>query len=396
MLHFFKKVLIPSLLLLFPAAASAQLLRKDVQFEYNTFYEYYFENREFDYKVDSPVRSGTINAMSFTPSVGLSFWQGTGVNHRLTLGLDIRKDMGSGEGRYVDEVTVHYDGHVRLRDGSLFEGIIGVFPRNFSEGEYGRVFFSDSTRFVDRNIEGLLLKYRSRSLYAEIGADWMGQYGNTRKERFMIFSSLLWTPEPWLNIGFAGTFYHYAGSVQAPGVVDNDLLNPFIRVDFAKRTGMQELSLKAGLLGTYQWDREREESQTIRLGAEAVFRAGKRNIFITNTLFRGQGFQYLYSGTDLGGGKYGNNLYFGCPFYGYGVYDMAELSWTPKLGRALSLQLRARFHFKAGYDFSDPGFIGNTQTLGFVLDLDRLRHLKWGAGRIGEPVKKKTEHYYFL
>ena len=377
--------------------SQAQFRQNHVQLEYDAYYEYFFENREFDYKVEGPVQSSTINAMSFTPTVGLSLYQDRNVHHRLSLGVDVRKDMGSGRGRrYLDEVTAHYDGHVALRNGSLFEGIIGVFPRHFSEGEYGRIFFSDSTRFVDRNLEGVLLKYKASKLYAELGADWMGQKDTARKERFMIFTSALWKPRSWLQLGLSGTFYHYAGSVLAPGVVDHNLIEPFVRFDLARQTGMQELSLKLGIPGTYQWDRKREAQQTVKAGTEAVFCARKWNLSISNSFFRGEGFQYLYSGNDLGGNKYGNNLYFGSAFYGFGLYDMAEFAWTPRLGRSLSLAIRARFHFKADANFDNFGFIGNTQTLSFIFDLDRVRHSRWGSGRIGEPAQPKKEHYLFL
>jgi hypothetical protein len=143
--------------------------------EYNLYYEYYFENREFDYKVDAPVYSGTINAVAFSPSAGLSFMQGDDIHHRLSLGIDIRRDMGGRNKRYMDELTVYYDGHAHLKNGAMFEGIIGIFPRRFSEGEYSRAFFSDSLRFTDRNLEGALLKYKTKDFYAELGADWMGR-----------------------------------------------------------------------------------------------------------------------------------------------------------------------------------------------------------------------------
>ena len=392
-----KKLLLISVLALMSTNSFAQLRQNPVKFEYDSYYEYFFENREFDYGVQSPIVSSTINAVALTPTVGLSFYQDRNVHHRLSLGMDIRKDMGSGpDRRYLDEVTLNYDGHLALRDGSVFEGIIGVFPRHFSEGEYGQAFFSDSTRFADRNLEGVLLKYRSNKFYAELGADWMGQKDTLRKERFMIFSALLWEPLDWLDLGFAGTFYHYAGSVQAPGVVDNNLIEPYVRFDVAKYCRMQELSFKLGVPAIYQWDRKREASQTIKAGTEAVLTAKKWNVSFTNSFFRGDGFQYLYENKDLGGNKYGSNLYFGSRFYGYGIYDCAEVAWTPRLGRSLSLAIRARFHLKADYDFSSAGYIGNTQTLSFIFDLDRLRHPKWGAGRIGEAKPRKTENYLSL
>ena len=149
-------------------------------------------------------------------------------------------------------------------------------------------------------------------------------------------------------------------------------------------------SLKLGLMGTYQWDRKREESQTIKAGFEGIFKARFKSLSVTNTFFSGDGFQYLYENKDLGGYKYGRNLYFGNRFYGYGLYDYAELAWTPHLGRTISLALKARFHF------CEQGYIGNTQTLSFIFDLDRLRHPSWGAGRTGEPKPRKNPVYLSL
>jgi len=356
---------------------------QNLKLEYGTDYQYYFENREFDYAASSPVASGTINAVVLTPSIGVSTFQTRSIHHRVTLGVDIHRDMGSGSRRYFDELTINYDGHCSLKNGAVFEGVIGVFPRSYSEGEYGRAFFSDSLRFVDRNLEGALLKYRASKFYAELGADWMGQKGFSVKERFMIFSAGLWTPLHWLELGWAATGYHYAGSVMAPGVVDNDLAQAYLRLNLARPTRFQELSLKLGGLLSYQWDRVRESGAGIHPGIEAVLTARKWNVALQNTFFVGDRMQYLYDGTDLAGNKYGNMLYFGDPFYGLDIYDMCELSWSPKIGSSVFLSLKARFHF------GEEGFLGNSQMLGFIFDLDRIRHPKWGAGRTGEASMPK-------
>ena len=373
-----KRTLAITVFLLCAAGLGAQ----NVKLEYGTGYEYYFENREFDYGAPAPMASGTINGIVLTPGIGVSAFQARNVHHRLNLGVDIRRDMGSRSRRYFDELTINYDGHVRLKNGAMFEGVIGVFPRSYSEGEYGRVFFSDSLRFVDRNLEGALLKYRAEKFYAEIGADWMGQKDTVVKERFMIFSSGLYAPSDWFELGWAATGYHYAGSLEAPGVVDNDLAELFVRLNLAKPTRFQELSLKFGGLLSYQWDRVRESGASLHPGLQAVLTARRWNVSLQNTFFVGDGMQYLYDRTDSRGDKYGNMLYFGDPFYGLGMYDMCELAWTPQIGSSLFLSLKARFHF--GQD----GFLGNSQMLGFIFDLDRLRHPEWGAGRTGKAVRK--------
>lgn len=364
------------LLLIASCFATTLALAQETRFEYNAYYEYYFENREFDYPAPGPMSSGTINGVSLTPSIGLGIKQSEDIYHRLSLGVDIRRNMGGSKARYLDEVTIFYDGHVRLPDGARFEGSIGVFPRHFCEGEYGRAFFSDSLRFVDRNLEGVLLKYKTDKFYAELGADWMGRKEDFVKERFMIFSAGSYSLSRHLSLGWAGTFYHYAGSVAAPGVVDNNLLNPYIKIGLIERSARKYLRLKVGLLGTYQWDREREPKAGIKLGTEVVLTGKCRSLSFENSFFSGSNFQYLYSNKDLGGNKYGNMLYFGSPFYGLGIYNMAEFAWTPRLGRSLYFSLKARFHF------SQDGFLGNSQMLGFIFNFDRTRHPHHGEGRV--------------
>lgn len=370
-----KKLLCISAALILALGAYAQRPKP----EYDLYYEYYFENREFDYKVDAPVYSGTINALALTPSVGLGFMQGdTTAHHRLSLGVDIRRDMGGSRKRYIDELSLYYDGHLRLKNGALFEGIIGVFPRHFCEGEYSRAFFSDSLRFADRNLEGTLIKYKTRNFYGELGADWMGRRETFIKERFMIFSAGNYSLQDWITLGWAGTFYHYAGSEMAPGVVDNHLLNPYVKINLFEKGPRRYLKLKFGLMGSYQRDREREAKANIKLGYEAVLSAKFKSLSFENSIFTGSGFQYLYNGKDLGGNKYGNNLYFGSPFYAYRVYDMIEAAWTPRLGKSLSLSIKSSFHF------CQDGYIGNSQMLVFIVNLESRRSSRWLKGKIGD------------
>ena len=69
-----KKLFLTFLLALVAALSFAQRRSNPVQFEYDTYYQYFFENREFDYNVPSLIASSTINGLVLTPSVGLSFF----------------------------------------------------------------------------------------------------------------------------------------------------------------------------------------------------------------------------------------------------------------------------------------------------------------------------------
>lgn len=385
-----KKFLIASTLLLLslPFCASAQLPHSDkkpspVKFEYDVDFLFHFNNREFAYSDDRITPSMTINSVVLTPSVGLSVAQGQKANHSLMLGVDMVRDMGSGQQTNVfREMTIYYDAHVNLNKG-VFEAVAGVFPRRYMEGDYSEAFYSDSLKFYDRNLDGLILKYRASRFYAELGCDWMGQFGHDRKERFEIFTAGRWDATSWFALGWSASMYHYAGSEVAPGVVDNHKVNPYVLFDLATFTGIQELSIKAGPMVTYQRDRERDRKPVFPTGGEAVVTLRNWNVYLQNTSYFGDNLLHYYNDYDLGGTKYGNNVYRGQPFY-TGFYDRIDLGWNPRITDWFGLKLAARMHF------SKEGFLGWQQVLSLTFDLDALRNPGCRSGVVVSkvPVRK--------
>ena len=356
------------------AVAEALGLRNRFEWEYDADFQYWFDNREFAASWDDPLPSKTLNAVVFTPAVGFSVAQTPRVTHRLRLGIEYAHDMGSADWEELArEVIVYYDGHVRTRGGT-FEGLAGVFPRRYTEGAYSEAFYSDEFLFLDRNLEGVLLKWRASRFFAELGCDWMGKKGVERKERFQVFTAGEWQAARWLSLGWTGSLYHYAGSVKAPGVVDNHLLEPWIKADFSRGTRWQELSLQAGALVSYQRDRARTHDVLLPWGGELVATVRRWNVALRNTVYYGDNLLPLYAGRDTGGNLYGSMLYFGQPLY-TGFYDRVEASWEPEIARYVSLKLAARAHF------GQAGFYGWQQQFGLVFDLDALRNPGQSSGR---------------
>jgi len=356
------------------AVAEALGLRNRFEWEYDADFLYWFDNREFAASGDRPLASMTLNAVVLTPAVGFRVTQTPRVTHRLRLGVEYAHDMGAADWENLArEVIVYYDGHVRTRRG-MFEGLAGVFPRRYAEGSYSEAFYSDEFRFRDRNLEGVLLKWRASRFYAELGCDWMGQKGFERKERFQVFTAGEWQAARWLSLGWTGSLYHYAGSIAAPGVVDNHLLEPWAKVDLAGGTRWQELSLQAGALLSYQRDRARTHDVLFPTGGELVATVRRWNVALQNTAYFGDNLLPLYAGRDTGGNPYGSMLYFGQPCY-TGFYDRVEASWEPVIARYVSLKLAARAHF------TQAGFLGWQQQFGLVFDLDALRSPGQASGR---------------
>ena len=338
-------------------------------FAYNVDFQMQFDNREFYRSSFTP--SMTVFGARLTPSAGISL-KTSDTWHCLMAGIDVRKDFGNSPvsidrapagSQETDpklnnlnlfrEITLYYQMNAEgdRTDVSL---VAGVFPRRLSEGYYSRAFFSDSLRFYDNNLEGLLVKINRPKAYYEVGCDWMGMYGAYRRERFMIFSSGDASVLSWMKLGYSAYLYHYSCSSIADGVVDNVLLNPYIRFDLARHIKGQKLSFRLGWLQAMQNDRAMVGKYVFPGGAELDFDVMKWNVGIRNELFIGKNMMPYYSSLDPAGFAYGNDLYMGSPFYqvhddgnsSVGVADRLEIYYETRFKMAyLNLRASAIFHF---------------------------------------------------
>ena len=333
-------------------AAAAALGQKFVHGEY---FDFYFDNREFDVAGEKYMESETLFSALLAPEIGFKFTQdkksGRAVEHRLMLGTDILRSMGSGEkpADSFKELSIYYHAdYVGKR--FWFEGAAGVFPRRFVQGSYTRAIWSDAQTFYDFNMEGMLLRFGTARFSTELGCDWMGMYGTATRERFQIFSSGCGIINNWLSAGWSGSFYHYATSAVAKNVIDNHLINPWLKADAAKSIrALDELSLQAGLLAGYQRSREIDPDPVLPIGAEFIFRARRKSIMLQNSVYTGNDLYHYYDYPAPEGGVYAFNLYPGENTY-RGFYNRAELIWTPRISKKTSLQVTAAFHFDAmGY-----------------------------------------------
>ena len=364
--------LIAMLLMTFRVSAG-QAEDDKVRFTYDVDYEMNFDNREFDRSRFS--KAMTIFGARLTPSVGLTLAQPElKINHKLMVGIDVMKDFGASplspalspeessaslsNTALFREMTMYYMLDKKTSDGS-FEMYAGIFPRKMTGGNYSDAFFSDSLKFYDNNLEGLLLKFHRPESYWEIGCDWMGKPGYARKEKFMIFSAGESHITPFFEVGYAAYMYHFAGSQKARGVVDNILLNPYLKFDFGKQMDMQEFSLRFGWLQAMQHDRVFVGHYVFPCGGEFDLNMRKWNVGIQNRMFYGTDMMPYYNSKDAGGDKYGSRLYLGDPFYrindlgqeGPRMYDRFDVYYEPFMGKHLAIRVGARFHFH-GFSYS--------------------------------------------
>ncbi len=376
----FALTLVPALLLLC-VPAGAQL-----RFDYDLASSMRFDNRENASSGDMFTPSMTIFAFRLSPEIGIRAVTGDAANgygfrgeatHRVMLGADVTADFGSGRkaADMLGELTLYYSLQKQLSEKCSMEMTAGVFSRNKSRAGYSEAFLSDSLRFYDPNIEGLLLRFdRPRSSY-ELGVDWLGQIGKGRRERFMIFTAGSAEPWPWLRMGYSGYMYHYANSLEVRGVVDNVLLSPWIEFDLAPFVPLDRLSFSFAYLQSFQRDRINVGRYQCPQGGEFTFELRKWKLSLRNTLYYGRDLMPLYDSFDAGGFKYGSGLYMGDPYYRVrpagaaidvpALYERIDIFWEPRIAPGLYMKIAARFNFNGRYS-------GGSQIVALRFDLQEL------------------------
>lgn len=414
-----KKSIILASLALSPLTASAQgmfddlfsgwpfgsqrtpvLTQKDpVMFEYDIAYKYDFFNKEFDASHGAVIPSSTIHSAVLTPSIGFSVLQSEKVAHRIMVGIDIQKNMGENpvrdiinspdEGdvrlentRLFREITLYYRAQAILGNG-LFTAYAGVFPRRFTQGDYSESIFSDSYKVIDRNLEGMMLQYRTARFNAELVCDWFSMKGVDRREKFQLFTAGEYEMLPWLSAGWDGSMFHFACSQSANIVAYNNMLDAYLRLDLSGRARMDEFSIKVGPKAIYQYTQDGGALSNINLdlGTESVIRLRKGPWGAQNTLFWGPDMMPLYdmqySLNNVSSPEavlyrpYADDLYTGSAFYLCGaVYDKLEMFYQPHITRFMDLRVCVDFHITSG----EYGFAGTQQKVAFLFDLDALRH----------------------
>ena len=328
---------------------------KTVSFAYDVDFKMNFDNRELYKSAFS--KSMTVFGARLTPSVGVAVRPQAGEEHRVMLGADVMKDFGGSQDRLLEELTFYY----RMQKEVGKTGIslyAGIFPRARMSGDYSPAFFSDSLLFYDNNLEGIMLQIGRPKASFEVICDWMGQYGPGSRERFMIISAGEGKVAPFLSLGYAGYMYHFANSHTQSGVVDNILLNPYLKFDLSQMAKIQQMQVRLGWLQALQNDRVHGDGYVFPGGGELDVDVRNWNVGFRNRLFLGTDMMPLYNCKDNTDTKYGPALYMGDPFYrvhddgrsGMGLYDRMEFYYEPDFkgsSKYISIRLAAIFHFNA-------------------------------------------------
>jgi hypothetical protein len=443
------KPLLPAVLLAFAAAfpASAQF-RSDlqdlfgpfqlqqgerenqIQVDYNVDFHYFFDYRDFSASSGIFMESETINVARFSPSAVVRFNQGREATHRLTLGIDLTKDLGANPTKYVEYSQKENDPSLRntglMKDIFFYYNYIrhtktgflgfyaGIHPRTVLQGDYSRAFFADDIIYYDPNIEGVTAQFYSPHFSAEVVTDLMSKKGVDRTGGAMAFTSLEYRPFKWAALGLSAAFTHASGNILYDCDVDYALGSPYIKFDFAPLLGMQEFYLKGAALATYQIDHDiiLQDTETGELydekphfpnGIEGTLGLRHWNIGIEDTFYyglnlmtyRGSAYEEI-ADTD----KYVDTIYQGETFYFTRRsvptwYNRAEVYWQPLLTDFVRARVSGIGHLitPAG---QDPGtrigpFLGFQAKASLIFDLDAFRHPRESAPAGRGTRNRRTE-----
>ena len=315
------------------------------QLVWGASFDFFFDNRE--YKNLTTNWSQTLFGARINPEVGVT-WDG---RHSLMIGVSLLANFGAKPFEVDNEIFGYYQ-----FISPKFRAYAGVVPRSRMIGEYSGAFFSDSVKYYDPNLTGLLLQYMGGRGYVEFGCDWNSMFSETTREKFLLFSAgrLGLGARQMFFVGYNLTMYHHAGwdSSEEPdptvgdGVVDNVLVEPFVGVDFTRIVPcMQELSLRAGWINAFQNDRKYVGDYVTPGGVQIEAHVQKWNFGIHNTFYAGDNLMPYYV-APFDNLDYGPGLYWGEPFYRTdNIYDRLEIYWQPVRTSLMNLRVSSVHHY---------------------------------------------------
>ena len=294
-------------------------------------FDFFFDNREYKSEINWPQ---TLFGARIAPELGIRWAE----RHSLMMGIDLLANFGAKPFQTDNEIFGYYQ-----YNAPKFKAFAGVVPRRKVIGDYPSAFFSDSVKYYDPNLTGLLLQYVGEKGYVEFGCNWNSMITNEKREKFLLFSAGR-IRHGLFYAGYHLSMYHHAGTYLDDGVVDNVLLHPHVGIDLSGKTGMQELSLQAGWLQAFQNDRKYVGDYVTPGGVQIELKVQKWNFGIFNTLYAGKDLMpYYMADPSL---DYGPGLYWGEPFYRTdNIYDRLEIYWQPVHTEIMKLRVASVHHY---------------------------------------------------
>ena len=309
--------------------ASAQELTWDVDFST------VFDNREGSNRYTD---TKTFFFTHLAPEIGLRLSE----KDRIAGGVVWDQPIGcQWEGARVSP-TLYY----RRVDGP-WRFSMGMFPRRQLREEMPSFLWSDSLSYHQNNIRGALAQYeRPGRGFFDAYVDWRGMQTATQREAFNIVFHGRWHPRRGgiLFLGGHAMMNHFALSRENKDeqhIVDNFLVNPYLGVDLTRKTPLDSLQLRGGLLLAVERNRANpDDAWETPCGGWLEVYARYRRFGIKNSLYAGGKLFPSYL-------SFGPLLYQGEPFYRSCLYNRTDV-WADIIrGKYVGLRASLDFHVTA-------------------------------------------------
>ncbi len=311
------------LLLVAVFTAGTMQAQEDMKLLLGADFDTYFNNRE--YSGSKIGESGTLFSSRLTPKVGIEWNK----NNRLIVGMDLWSNFGDDTKVFAKaRPQVYY----RFANEKV-RAYAGIFSREEMIGDYSEVFMSDSMRFYENRVQGLMGQYRGDRGFVELSIDWCGMYSRESREKFRILSGGRYYFDNYHRRfygGYALEMFHYAGSeVISNCVVDNIIVNPYVGAQF---NAYFNFDIRLHYIQTLQRDRANEDSFRTPLGGMLQLRMEKWGVYLDEQLYVGDNLQPYYSSfrSEVFPNGYGGDLYSSERFFGTddGIYNNTRIGYN--------------------------------------------------------------------
>lgn len=286
-----------------------------------------FDNREGD---DRYYEDKTFFMTVLAPEVGLRFTP----RDRIAGGAVWTQPLENGvkDGKIVP--TLYY-----RHESDRWSFSMGMFPRTQLYEELPGYLWNDSLSYFQKNIRGALVQYNHRRGYFEAYLDWRQMQTETRREAFNIVFHGEWRPKGVLLLGGHLMMNHYAKTRHADesqSIVDNFMVNPYVGVDLSRKTALDSLYVKGGMVMTVERYRAHNGWKTpagfqLDAGFEWKF------LGLRNSLYVGGNLLPLY-------GEFGPQVYQGESYYQSKLYDRADVYAKIYRNKYMNLEAQLNFH----------------------------------------------------
>lgn len=327
-------------------------------------FESVFDNREGDHDVAD---TKTWLFTRLAPEVGLRFSE----HDRIAGGAVWYQPIGSEWDGYRISPTLYY-----RHEDTRWRFSMGMFPRSQLVEEMPGYLWSDSLRYCQKNLRGVLAQYVSPRGFAELYLDWRGMQTRRHREAFnVVFHGQMSPRSNWFNFGGYIQMNHYAKQKDAPEqqrIIDNFIINPYIGVDLGRKARIDSLTVRAGMLMTIERNRDISDGAWNTPAGLYIEAVGEYKRFgARNTLYIGRPLMpsYQYPDPHFADDSaphstpeeiaanpvvydiMGPGLYQGEPFYQKKFYDRLDI--YADIIRTRYVNLRASLDF----NFYTSGFI---------------------------------------